>query len=528
MIGSLALVWQPLPDDPNPVSSPHVDWLAVSPVMILAGAALLLMLISSFITRRGVAVGGYTAITVLASLAVIGVSVPLWREVQDGDRGPFTTFQGALGVDGFSVFLTVVIAASVALSALFIHDYLRREDMKGVEAYVLVLLSAAGGVVMAQADDLVVLFLGLEVLSIAVYVLAALHQRRVTSQEAGMKYFVLGAFSSAFFLYGIAMIYGGTGTTNLVRIVELFSTSALTKDGLILAGLALMLVGLGFKVAAVPFHFWTPDVYQGAPTPMVTWMASGVKVAGFAGLIRVYVLAFQAYRVDWQPMMYALAVLTLVVGSVLAVVQTDVKRMLAYSSISHAGYVLVGVQAATQDGVQAALFYLGTYAFLVAGSFGVVTLVGRKGDGHHSLDDYRGLGRSRPALAVALTVFLFAQAGVPLTSGFFGKFYVISAAVDAGSTWLGVVAMLAAVVAAFLYLRIVASMYMSDDDTAGSGAGSGSGAASSSAEADLIPIPVTAAVALVVCLVVTVGIGVWPGFLTEVTQDAVPVLSALG
>ena len=513
-IGALPLIWQPLPDDPNPIESPHVDWLAVTPVLILAGAALLLMLISSFIPRRKVAVGGYTAITVLASLAVIGVAVPLWRQVQDPERGPFTTFQGALGVDGFSVFLTVVIAVSVALAALFIHDYLRREDMQGVEAYVLVLLSAAGGVVMAQADDLVVLFLGLEVLSIAVYVLAALHQRRVTSQEAGMKYFVLGAFSSAFFLYGIAMIYGGTGTTSLIRIVELFSTSALTKDGLILAGLALMLVGLGFKVAAVPFHFWTPDVYQGAPTPMVTWMASGVKVAGFAGLIRVYVLAFHAYSDDWQPMVYALAVLTLLVGSILAVVQTDVKRMLAYSSIAHAGYVLVGVQAASQDGVQAALFYLGTYAFLVAGSFGVVTLVGRKGDGHHSLDDYRGLGRSRPVLALALAVFLFAQAGVPLTSGFFAKFYVISAAVDAGSTWLAVVAMLAAVVAAFLYLRIVASMYMSDDDSA--------------PETPRIRIPATAGVALGICLLVTVGIGVWPGFITEVTQDAVPVLSALG
>jgi NADH-quinone oxidoreductase subunit N len=238
----------------------------------------------------------------------------------------------------------------------------------------------------------------------------------------------------------------------------------------------------------------------------------------------VYVLAFQAYSDDWQPMVYGLAVLTLLVGSVLAIVQTDVKRMLAYSSIAHAGYVLVGVQAASQDGVQSALFYLGTYAFLVAGSFGVVTLVGRKGDGHHSLDDYRGLARSRPVLALALAVFLFAQAGVPLTSGFFAKFYVISAAVDAGSTWLAVVAMLAAVVAAFLYLRIVASMYMSDDDSSD---GVTAGSSSESLESS-IRIPATAAVALVVCLVVTVGIGVWPGLVTEVTQDAVPVLSALG
>ena len=291
------------------------------------------------------------------------------------------------------MFVTVVIAVAVILAALLTDDYLRRERLEGVEPYVLLLLSAAGGVIMAQANDLIVLFLGLEVLSMAVYVLAAMHRRRVTSQEAGIKYFVLGAFSSAFFLYGIAMIYGGTGTTNLVEILELFSTSVLTEDGLVLAGLALMLVGLGFKVAAVPFHFWTPDVYQGAPSPMVAWMASGVKVAGFAGLIRVFVLALRRLRgrlaADDRRRRRARRCWS---GAVLAVVQTDVKRMMAYSSINHAGFVLVGVQAATDQGVEAALFYLATYTFLIAGTFGVITLVGRTGDGHHSLDDYRGLG----------------------------------------------------------------------------------------------------------------------------------------
>jgi NADH-quinone oxidoreductase subunit N len=372
-------------------------------------------------------------------------------------------------------------------------------------------------VVMAHADDLIVLFLGLEILSIAVYVLAAMHRRRVTSQEAGMKYFVLGAFSSAFFLYGIAMTYGGTGTTNLIRIAELFSGSTLTDDGLILAGLALMLVGLGFKVAAVPFHFWTPDVYQGSPTPMVAWMASGVKVAGFAGLLRVYFLAFPAYKVDWQPMIFAVAVATLIVGAVLAVVQTDVKRTMAYSSINHAGFILVGVQAATAQGVEAALFYLATYAFLIAGTFGVITLIGRAGDGHHDLSDYRGLGHRQPLLAAVMAVFLFAQAGVPLTSGFFAKFEVINAAVDAGSAWLAVIAMLSAVVSAFLYLRIVATMYMSDEEeTAPVPARRGLGA------------PVGAAISLTLCLIVTIGVGVWPGLLTEVAQDAVPVLTALG
>jgi NADH-quinone oxidoreductase subunit N len=505
-----ALGSQPLPVDPTPIETPGVDWGAAAPLMVLVGGALVLMVASSFIRNRRTTVP-YTVVTCLVALGAVVAAIPLWREVTDADRGPFSTMAGAVGVDGFSVFMIVVIALAVVLAAMFVDGYLRREGLESVEPYVLLLLSASGGVIMAQANDLIVLFLGLEILSIAVYVLAASHRKRVTSQEAGIKYFVLGAFSSAFFLYGIAMIYGGVGTTNLVDILSTFSANALAEDGLVLAGLALMLVGLGFKVAAVPFHFWTPDVYQGSPSPMVAWMASGVKVAGFAGLIRVFVLAFESYRVDWQPMIYAVAVATLLVGAVLAVVQTDVKRMMAYSSINHAGWVLVGVQAATDDGVQAALFYLATYTFLIAGTFGIITLVGRTGDAHHSLDDYRGLARTRPLLALAMTVFLFAQAGVPLTSGFFAKFYVINAAVEAGSTWLAVIAMISSVISAFLYLRITVSLYMSDPD-----------------EADAAPrlnVPAAAGIALAVCLAVTLVVGVWPNGVADLARDAVPVLS---
>ena len=513
MIALLAILNQPIPVDPTPIDTPHVDWWALGPMLALVGGALLLMLLTSFVRSR-LFPGAYALITSASAITAIGLAIYLWNRVQDSDRGPYSTLDGALGVDGFSVFATVVLASGVVLSALLIDGYLRREGLDGVEAYVLLLLSASGGVVMSQANDLIVLFLGLEILSIAVYVLAALHLRRVTSQEAGLKYFILGGFASAFLLYGIALIYGGTGTTNLTTIMGLFSTSVLENDGLVFAGLALLLVGLGFKVSAVPFHFWTPDVYQGAPTPMVAWMASGVKVAGFAGLIRVFVVGFQTYSVDWQPLLFGLAVATLLVGSVLAVVQTNVKRMLAYSSISHAGYVLVGVQAASDDGVQAALFYLAAYTFMVAGTFGVVTLVGRRGDARHALEDYRGLGRERPLLALALTLFLFAQAGVPLTSGFFAKFYVITAAVDAGSTWLAVVAMVAAVIAAFLYLRIIVAMYMGDEEAA--------------PEGGRVAVSVGAGVALTLCLVVTIGVGVWPGAISGWAQDAVPVLVASG
>jgi NADH-quinone oxidoreductase subunit N len=529
MIGVLGSLAQPLPVDPLPIERPGVDWGAVAPMLVLVGGALALMLASSFVSSRRSNVG-YTIFTCLVGLGAIGAAIPLWIEVTDDERGPFSTLAGSVGVDGFSTFVTFLLGAAVVLAALFIDDYLRREQLEGVEAYVLLLLSATGGVIMAHANDLIVLFLGLEVLSMAAYVLAAMHRRRVTSQEAGMKYFVLGAFSSAFFLYGIAMIYGGTGTTNLVTILETFSTTALTEDGLILAGLALLLVGLGFKVAAVPFHFWTPDVYQGAPSPMVAWMASGVKVAGFAGLMRVFDVAFTAYAVDWQPLIYAVAVATMLVGAVLAVVQTDVKRMMAYSSISHAGFILVGVQAATDQGVEAALFYLATYVFLIAGTFGIITLVGRRGDGHHSLDDYRGLARSRPVLALVLALFLFAQAGVPFTSGFFAKFYVINAAVNAGSTWLAAVAMLSAVIAAFVYLRIAARMYMADPPaTAAVGAGEMSAAAEPGAPgAPRIAVPAGATIALTACVIVTIGAGLWPGSIADLARDAVPVLTTFG
>ncbi len=523
MIAVLGSLSQPLPVDPTPIEAPAVDWWAVLPLLVLVGGAVVLMLASCFIRARRITIG-YTIFTCAVAIGAAAATIPLWIRVQDSDRGPFSTMAGAVGVDGFSVFLTVVIAAAVVLASLLADGYLRREGLEGVEPYVLLLLSASGGVIMAQANDLIVLFLGLEILSIAVYVLAAMHRRRLVSQEAGMKYFVLGAFSSAFFLYGIAMIYGGVGTTNMVKVLQTFSENALRNDGLVVAGLGLMLVGLGFKVAAVPFHFWTPDVYQGSPSPMVAWMASGVKVAGFAGLIRVFVLAFESYRVDWQPMIYALAVLTLVVGAVLAVVQTNVKRMMAYSSINHAGWVLVGVQAASSQGVQAALFYLATYTFLIAGTFGVITLVGRKGDSRHDLDDYRGLARSRPGLALVLTVFLFAQAGVPLTSGFFAKFYVITAAVEAGSTWLAVIAMITAVISAFLYLRITVSMYMSDPEESDADATDSAG--SRRARGPQVSIPVGAGICLAVCLVVTLVVGVWPGSISGLAKDAVPALVA--
>jgi NADH-quinone oxidoreductase subunit N len=504
----LAVLSQPIDQDPVPIDGVDVAWTALAPMLTLIGGALLLLVADSISSRKPLR-SVYALFTTVTAAGAIAFSVPLWDRVQDPDQGPFSTLGQAIGVDGFSVFATVTIAAAVILGALLLDGWLRREGMEGAEPYVLMLLSASGGVMMASANDLIVMFLGLEILSIAVYVLAAMHLRKITSQEAGVKYFVLGAFSSAFFLYGIALTYGGTGSTNLVDIADFLATSVLSDSGLVLAGLALLLVGFAFKVAAVPFHFWTPDVYQGAPSPSVAWMASGVKVAGFAGLLRVFYLAFGTYRLDWQPIVFVVAAITMVVGSVLAVVQTDVKRMLAYSSINHAGFVLVAVQAASEQGVEAALFYLAAYTFMVAGSFGIVTVISRKGDIGNDLDDYRGVSRDRPVLALTFALFLFAQAGVPLTSGFFAKFYVITAAVEAGSTWLAIIAMLTAVVAAFLYLRIIVSMYMSVEDAG---------------EPRTIRVPFAAGLALATCAAVTLGVGLFPGALSGPAQDATPAL----
>jgi len=500
------------------VITPGVDWWGVLPLLILAAPAMVLLHASSLLPR--VFRGFYTLATIAIAVVAGGFAIGLWVRVTDPDRGPFSTLGGAFGVDGFSVFVTVVLCGSVVLAALLAEGYLQREGIDGAELYVLLLLSAAGGVIMASANELIVMFLGLEILSLAVYVLAASHMRRFSSQEAGMKYFVLGAFASAFFLYGIALTYGATGTTSLLGIRTFLTQATLLNNSLLFAGFAMLLVGFGFKVAAVPFHSWTPDVYQGSPSPVVSYMASGVKAAAFAGLLRVFYLTFNTERTTWQPIVYILAVATLLGGAILAVVQSDVKRMMAYSSISHAGFILVGVQAASEGGTAASLFYLAAYAFMVAGSFGVISVVSGRGESRTGLDDFKGLGQRKPLIAAAFTVMLLAQTGVPLTSGFFAKFGVIKAAVEARSYWLALVAMGSAVIGAFVYLRIIVAMYMADDHEAGHG----DEATDTETATEPLSVPATVWVALTVTVVVTLLVGILPGLVTSLADDAVPAL----
>ncbi len=517
---------------------PRISYLSIMPVLILLGGGVGLLGISALWPRQLPPSAG-TAVGVLVAAAALVASLVQWVDVSN--HGPHVAIAGAVVQDGFSVLISMLVSISVLL-ALFVSDtWLKRERVGGPELQVLMLVSASGAVIMGEANDLIVVFLGLEIMSIALYVLAAFNARRQESGEAGLKYFVLGSFSSAVFVYGIALVYGATGTSNLPQIADYLARNVLLHQGLLLAGVALLLVGFAFKVAAVPFHLWTPDVYQGAPTPVTGFMAAIAKAGGFAALLRVFVSSFGLLRSDWQPAVWLVAVLTLVLGSVVALVQRDVKRMLAYSSINHAGFVLLGLQAATARGVEAAAYYLFTYSFMVVGSFAVITLVAGPGDAAHDLENYRGLSRRSPWLALSLTVLLLSQAGVPFTTGFLAKLEVVSAAVGAGSDALAVIAMVSAAIAAFFYLRVVFTMYSGAPATAGAHVDGGggmpaelprpSGALLLAADVSVAqaptavsvlgeqgtgqPIPSGAVVAISLCVAVTVLFGVWPAPLTS-------------
>ncbi len=520
-------------------ASPGVDWWVLVPQIILVGAALGLLLVAS-LAPRSLPAWASTIVTIATGAAVAVTAAIQWT---DWGSAPRSTLAGAFVSDGFSLLITVLVGAGVVMTALVAHSALDRYAMAPPEFAALLLASAAGAVVMAGANDLIVLFLGLESLSIALYVLIALAGRRASARESAMKYFVLGAFSSAFFLYGIALVYGATGGTNLSGISEFLFGTIRDNDYLLLAGVALLLVGLGFKIAAVPFHFWAPDVYEGAPSPVTGYLASIAKAAGFAALARVLYVAVFQQGTAWSPVIVALAFASLAVGAVMAICQSDVKRMLAFSSISHAGFVLVGLAAIDPDivdrlwanfagsvgaaadlgdGVSSAVFYLVVYSFMALGSFAVLSAVVRSstdpddGTSRHDLSRYSGLARRRPVLALAFAVLLLAQAGVPLTAGFVAKFEVIRAAVGEGIYILAAVAMVTAVVSAFAYLRVVLAMY-APEGAATSEDGAPTARVSRPRWGDL---PLTTVLAIALAVAVTLVVGVLPQTLLEWSADA--------
>ncbi len=456
MIGALAAAAHHLPVTPDKLAVPAIRYLSILPPMIMIGGAVLLLGIASLVSRP-LRVRLATIGTVLIAGTALGIALWQWTDVQS--HGAHTYIDHSVVMDGFSVLVMILICCSMVLTALVADGYLQREGVHGAEFHVLAMVSASGAMLMALANDLIIVFLGLEILSIALYVLTAFNHRRAASGEAALKYFLLGGFSSAIFIYGVALTYGATGSTNLTQIADFLSKNVVLTDGLLLAGLSLMLVGFAFKVAAVPFHMWTPDVYQGAPTPVTGFMSAVAKAGAFAALLRVLFSSFDTQITDWRPVLYALAVLSLVLGAVLALRQRDVKRMLAYSSINHAGFILLGVVAGTARGVEASLYYLFAYTFMTIGSFAVVTLLGREGDVDHDLTRYRGLATRQPLLALSLAVLLLAQAGAPFTTGLWAKLQVVAASVSGGAVPLGVIAMVTAVIAGYFYLRLAVLMY---------------------------------------------------------------------
>ena len=428
------------------------SFAAAVPMICVVLAALAAMVAESFRAKgEQLPIGGLGVIGLLFALAGC---VLLW--------GQNATSFGVIRADNFGLFVSITICIAGLLTIAFSGQVIRQEGIPAGEYYTLLLFAIAGMIMMAVATDLLTIFIALEILSISIYVLTGLRRDSPAAIEAAFKYFLLGAFSSAFFLYGIALTYALTGSTRLDRIGAWMEAESLGASPMMLFALGLLLVGFAFKISAVPFHMWTPDAYEGAPTVVTGFMSTGVKAAAFAAFVRVLLTAFEPMRADWIPVLWALAMVTMIVGTVVGVAQSNVKRMLAYSSIAHAGYLLVGLVAANDVGKASILFYLLVYAITNLGAFGVIALLSTADRPHDELRDFTGLWYSRPALAGLMTVFLLSLGGLPPTAGFIGKWYVFSAAVRAGYYDLAVVGMLTSVVSVFFYLRVVVMMYMAE------------------------------------------------------------------
>ncbi len=429
--------------------------VAMMPEVFLTGWVLLLLLVVAWQHRSA------EDQRLVARLSLAGLFVTLGLVLVYWLRGPEAEgLEVMVALDGFRFATAAVFLIGAILAVAVSQQYLGRERILVPEYYVLILLATIGMMFMGGGADLVVIFLGLELMSVAVYVLAGINRRSVFAAEAALKYFLLGAFASAFLLYGIALIYGATGTTNLTLIYVQISAIGLQTDAMLIVGIAMLLIGFGFKVAAVPFHMWTPDVYDGAPTPVTAFMAAAVKAAAFAALVRILVQALAPMDAVWTEALWWLAAITMVVGNVVALAQRRLKRMLAYSSIGHAGYILVAVASGTDLGTAALLYYVLVYTLMTVGAFAVLAVAGRGGERDTLIDDLNGLGSRRPWLAFAMTVFMLSLLGFPGTAGFIGKWYILSAAVQAEQLKLAIVLVGASILSAGYYLPVIMAMYM--------------------------------------------------------------------
>src|SRR6266699_1377316 len=471
-----------------------INVAAILPALVLSIFGITVMVAEPFVSEQQKSALGWLAFagTIAAMFALIPMAT---------NRGQW--YSNLWIVDDYDIFLSFVFLLIAAITVLTSVDYLRRENMNHPEFYALLLFATAGMVMMAASNELVMVFLGLEILSIATYVIAGFRRTDLKSNESALKYFLLGSFSSAFFLYGVALIFGATGSTNLIAIANSLRSSEIQLS-LVELSAALMLIALCFKVAVAPFHIWTPDVYEGAPTPVTGFMSVGPKAAGFAVLFRVFLTAFPSSEDRWGSAIWMVAALTMALGNVIAVVQPNIKRMLAYSSIAHAGYVAVAFASASQRGSSAALFYLLAYSLMNLGAFAIVTILSRSEDKTVNVTAYAGLGAKRPGLAAVLSLFLLSLAGMPGTAGFAGKFFIFRAAVESQMVWLALIGVLTTVVSFYYYLSVIVQMYMQEPNE----------------EFSDVRMAGSLRVALAVSAIGTIYLGVWPTRILDWTAAA--------
>ena len=467
---------------------PTVDYIRILPELVLSIFGILVMLVDPVIPEQD-------SKRPLGIIALIGVLTALAATAYQSNFYGDGFFK-MVRVDAFSVFFHFVVLLVSLAVILSSFDYLEVQQIKAGEYYALILFAAVGMALMSSAIELVLIFIAIEISSISSYVLAGFRRHAAESAESSLKYFLLGSFATAFFLYGVAMVFGATGSTNVYRIAAVLATQ---HSVVVYLAVALMFVGLGFKVASAPFHVWTPDVYEGAPAPVTGFMSTGPKAAAFAVLLRV-LLATGAP--GWFWMIWVSAVLSMTIGNIGALVQNNVKRLLAYSSIAHAGYVLVAFAAAKTTGISAAIFYTASYAAMNVGAFAIVAHLSGKGERYVTLEDYSGLGRRSPLIAALLTMFLISLIGIPITGGFFAKFYVFSAALQSNLVWLTIIGVINSAIAAYYYLRIIVYMYMRDEGV----------------EAPVARIPAGLGAGIAICLVATIYLGVLPN---RVLGDAI-------
>ncbi len=474
---------------------PVINWELLMPELVIALTLLIVLVFDLFdsISKR-----------TLEIMTMIGIGVALGTTIQMYRHGTTgTQFNEMLEVDNFSLFFNIIFLISTALVVLISTNYLGGKGRKQGPYYLLILLATLGMMLMAAGNELIIVFLGLELMSLSLYVLAGYFRESPASSEAGMKYLLLGAFASAFFLYGIALIYGGAGTTSVPAIAE--AVTSPNKSPLLLAGMFLLIVGFGFKVAIVPFHQWAPDVYEGAPTTIAAFISAGPKAAGFAAFLRIFMEALPNLQVEWSGVLIVLAMLTMTVGNVIAIAQTNIKRMLAYSSVAHAGYVLIGLAAANDGGISSAMLYLLIYCVMNIGAFGAVILA-KTADGESlMISDYAGLGLRKPLLAMLMSVMLLSLAGFPPTAGFIGKFYIFKSAVQAGHIWLVIIGAINTAIAAFYYLRVVVTMYMREPEE----------------ELEFSPYSSTLVIGLIIAAIGVLLIGILPSLMLGPAQNSV-------